>query len=58
MEPEHQLLTDLYAAFNARDIDRCLAGMHPDVNWANGMEGGNVHGHEGVETTGRVSGNW
>jgi ketosteroid isomerase-like protein len=48
METEHQLLTDLYAAFNARDIDRCLAGMHPDVTWANGMEGGNVHGHEGV----------
>jgi hypothetical protein len=22
--------------------------MHPDVIWANGMEGGNVHGHEGV----------
>ena len=48
MSPDHQLLTDLYAAFNARDIDRCLAGMHPDVTWANGMDGGNVHGHEGV----------
>ena len=22
--------------------------MHRDVVWANGMEGGNVHGHEGV----------
>ncbi|HWZ81152.1 MAG TPA: nuclear transport factor 2 family protein [Terriglobales bacterium] len=48
MSPEHKLLTDLYAAFNARDIDRCLSGMQPDVIWANGMEGGNVHGHEGV----------
>jgi ketosteroid isomerase-like protein len=47
---EQQLLIDLYAAFNARDIDRCLAGMHPDVTWANGMDGGNVHGHEGVRT--------
>jgi hypothetical protein len=46
--PEHQLLTELYAAFNARDIDRCLAGMHLEVIWANGMEGGNVHGHEAV----------
>jgi ketosteroid isomerase-like protein len=45
---EHELLTDLYAAFNARDIDRCLAGMQPDVTWANGMDGGNVHGHAGV----------
>ena len=24
MAPEHKLLTDLYLAFNARDIDRCL----------------------------------
>jgi len=37
---EHDLLTDIYAAFNARDIDRCLAGMQPDVTWANGMDGG------------------
>jgi ketosteroid isomerase-like protein len=48
VQQEHQLLTELYAAFNARAIDRCLAGMHPDVVWANGMEGGNVHGHAGV----------
>jgi ketosteroid isomerase-like protein len=48
MLPEHQLLTDLYAAFNARDIDRCLTGMHADVIWANGMEGGNVHGHGAI----------
>jgi nuclear transport factor 2 (NTF2) superfamily protein len=45
---EHKLLTALYAAFNARDIDRCLAGMQPDVTWANGMEGGFVHGHAEV----------
>jgi hypothetical protein len=48
MHAEHQLLTDLYAAFNARDINHCLAGMQPNVIWANGMEGGNVYGHEGV----------
>src|SRR6266540_3570885 len=48
VQQDHQLLTDLYAAFNARDIDRCLAGMCPDVTWANGMEGGSVHGHAGV----------
>ena len=48
MHAEHQLLTDLYAAFNARDINHCLAGMQPNVIWANGMEGGNVYGHEAV----------
>jgi ketosteroid isomerase-like protein len=48
MSPEQKLVTELYAAFNARDIDRCLAGMKPDVTWANGMEGGFVHGHEAV----------
>jgi len=45
---EHEILTPLYRAFNARDIDRALAGMRPDVIWANGWEGGNVHGHAGV----------
>ena len=37
-----------YAAFNARDLDGALATMQPDVVWPNGMEGGVVHGHEGV----------
>lgn len=39
---------DLYAAFNARDIDSLLAAMAPDVDWPNGMEGGRVHGHAAV----------
>jgi hypothetical protein len=38
----------LHTAFNARDIDAALATMKPDVEWPNGMEGGTVHGHEGV----------
>ena len=38
----------MYAAFNARDIDTVLATMHPDVDWPNGMEGGRVHGRDGV----------
>jgi hypothetical protein len=41
-------IKDLYAAFNARDIDTCLAGMQPNVEWPNGMEGGTVCGHDGV----------
>lgn len=43
-----ELLKRAYAAFNARDIDGALATMKPDVIWPNGMEGGVVHGHEGV----------
>ena len=42
------LLQRAYAAFNARDIDGAFATMAPDVIWPNGMEGGVVHGHEGV----------
>jgi ketosteroid isomerase-like protein len=43
-----ELLRKGYTAFNARDIDTILSMMHPDVQWANGMEGGYVHGHDGV----------
>ena len=44
--PAHEdLLRTLYRAFNARDMDTALAGMHPDVDWPNGMEGGRVLGH-------------
>jgi hypothetical protein len=37
-----------YAAFNARDMEPLLAAMTPDVDWANGMTGGRVHGREAV----------
>jgi ketosteroid isomerase-like protein len=43
-----ELLKRLYERFNARDMEALLAAMHPDVLWANGMEGGHVHGHDGV----------
>jgi hypothetical protein len=43
-----ELLKGAYAAFNARDIERALVLMHPDVDWPNGMEGGRVRGHEQV----------
>ena len=42
------LLGGVYAAFNARDVDRVLAAMHPDVDWPNGMDGGYVHGRDAV----------
>jgi ketosteroid isomerase-like protein len=49
MAAEHEpLLRDLYAAFNARDVDAVLAHMHPDVDWPNAFEGGRVHGREAV----------
>jgi hypothetical protein len=45
---EQALLTGAYREFNARQIDAVLARMAPNVDWPNGMEGGRVHGHEGV----------
>lgn len=45
---ERDLLKFVYEAFNRRDVDAILPKMHPDVEWPNGMEGGWVHGHEGV----------
>jgi len=43
-----ELLKHIYDRFNARDIDRVLAALNEDVVWANGMEGGHVHGRDGV----------
>jgi ketosteroid isomerase-like protein len=48
MLDDEELLRYAYAAFNARNVDAALATMHPDVEWPNGMEGGTVHGHQGV----------
>jgi ketosteroid isomerase-like protein len=42
------LLERLYERFNARDIDGVLGALTEDVAWANGMEGGHVHGREAV----------
>ncbi len=44
----NDFLNHVYEQFNARDIEAVLATMHPDVLWANGMEGGHVQGHDGV----------
>jgi ketosteroid isomerase-like protein len=43
-----QLIKDIYHSFNARDIDAVLAVLADDVVWANGMDGGHVHGREAV----------
>ena len=46
--PREELLRSMYKAFNARDVDTCLAAMTPDVDWANGWEGGRVVGRDAV----------
>ena len=43
-----EVLRSLYEAFNERDVDTCLAAMTPDVDWANGWEGGRVVGRDAV----------
>ncbi|MBC7844056.1 MAG: nuclear transport factor 2 family protein [Gemmatimonadaceae bacterium] len=48
MPDERDILTRMYAGFNARDIDGVLAALADDVAWANGMDGGHVHGRDAV----------
>jgi hypothetical protein len=50
MSSEVEFLKHIYKRFNARDVERVFAVMHEDVLWANGMEGGYVHGREGVRS--------
>jgi hypothetical protein len=42
------LITDLYAAFNARDIDTLIEQMSDDVDWPNAWEGGRLFGRDAV----------
>ena len=48
MTDERELIRGAYDDFNARRLEAVLTRMRPDVTWPNGMEGGFVHGHEGV----------
>jgi limonene-1,2-epoxide hydrolase len=43
-----EILKRIYRCFNARDIDGVLAVLADDVAWANGMDGGHVHGLDRV----------
>lgn len=43
-----QMIKRIYDSFNARDIDGVLTVLADDVAWANGMDGGHVHGREAV----------
>jgi len=48
MDADVELIERLYERFNARDIDGVLTALADDVAWANGMDGGHVHGREAV----------
>jgi ketosteroid isomerase-like protein len=48
MDGDVELIQRIYDRFNARDIDGVLAALADDVTWANGMDGGHVHGREAV----------
>jgi len=48
VDQDFKTLERLYDQFNARDIDGVLTALADDVAWANGMEGGHVHGHEAI----------
>ena len=45
---EVEMLHQAYRDFNARRSEAVLARMSPQVEWANGMEGGYVHGVDEV----------
>ncbi|MGB7976807.1 MAG: nuclear transport factor 2 family protein [Roseiarcus sp.] len=48
MDDDVKVLERIYDRFNARDIDGVLTALTDDVAWANGMDGGHVHGREAV----------
>ena len=48
MDSDVELLKHIYDRFNARDIEAVLAALADDVAWANGMDGGHIHGREAV----------
>jgi len=48
MHSDIEVLKRIYDRFNKRDIDGVLAALANDVAWANGMDGGHVHGRESV----------
>ena len=48
MITNQEYLQNLYDAFNKREIETIISVMHPDVRWANGVEGGFVYGRDAV----------
>ena len=48
MSSNQQFLQNLYEAFNQGELETIISVMHPDVKWANGVEGGFVYGRDAV----------
>lgn len=48
MDADVELIERIYDRFNARDIDAVLASLADDVVWANGIDGGHIHGRGAV----------
>jgi ketosteroid isomerase-like protein len=48
MLKNQELIKDVYAAFNARNIDAIIEVMHPEVKWAKAWEGDYANGHDEV----------
>jgi len=47
-EDKVQLLSEIYRAFNRREIDRVLAALSPAVRWPNVLEKSELRGHAAV----------
>jgi ketosteroid isomerase-like protein len=48
MTTNDALLKQIYEAFNRRDISAVMAHLAEHVDWANGMDGGHVHGRKAI----------
>jgi hypothetical protein len=48
MATAQTLITEIYSAFNRRDIDAALARMSESVSWPKASEGGRVVGKEEI----------
>ena len=49
-EDKVRLLSDLYRAFNRRELDRVLAALSPSVRWPNVLEKTELCGHAAVRS--------
>ncbi len=45
-----RLLSDLYRAFNRRELDRVLAALSPSVRWPNVLERTELRGHTAIRS--------
>jgi hypothetical protein len=47
---EVEFLNRVYHWFNAREMDKVLGSLQEHVIWANGLEGGHLHGRDEVRS--------